>query len=75
MIRCPECSAPWVVPSHVEIHPEPGDATVCAACGRVLRFARRLFGADLYLKPLSPHDERVLRRKVREYLNDLQARQ
>lgn len=70
MIHCPSCSAVWVKDS--DIHPEPGDPTICGGCGRVLRFTRSILGGPLRLSLLSDRDERALRRAVRERLRDLQ---
>jgi hypothetical protein len=70
-LTCPECAHPWRKGAEVEVHPEPGDVTLCNGCGAVLRFRRSLLGGSLRLDRLSELDERRLRKAVGDKLRDL----
>lgn len=73
-LPCPGCGWRWTK-GETEHHPEVGDVTICAGCGRVLRFVRGMVTGVLRLSELSKRDEAALRRALRERMNDLQPRE
>jgi len=68
---CPGCGHPWTKPPEEALQPEVGDVTICAGCGRILRFVRSVFAGTVRLACLSDRDERAMRKAVRERLLDL----
>lgn len=69
--ECPGCGQRWIRREEEELRPKVGDVTICAGCGRVLRFVRSATGRGaLKLAPLTARDERALRAALRERLQE-----